>query len=103
MTKRTQGHPFGIVETYDKLLAGTRTVTVAPVRLVAAPHVGVYKVWLQADPDNTDTIFVGNQNVQPMELAASFMPPGFLPIHDLSEIWVRANSGTQRVNWLAFA
>ncbi|MEM4410072.1 MAG: hypothetical protein QXI19_15175 [Candidatus Caldarchaeum sp.] len=57
-------------------------------------------VLVQADPNNTSNLLVGHSNAQPIVLE-----PGrslSISIGDVSLIYVRAESGTVTVNWLAY-
>jgi len=69
---------------------------------VAAPltaSVTVTTVLVQADPDNTVSVFVGNAASQSVELV-----PGqgeTLPVNDPSLIYIQSAGGAGRVNWHA--
>jgi len=84
-------------ETYDTLHAGRNTT--AGVNVVAnLPNTRIWQVIIQADPDNTASVFVVNQNVQPFELV-----PGAaltVPIDRTNKVYVNITAG-DAINWLA--
>lgn len=72
---------------------GTTAVRLHPV---AAMFRG-QEILIQASPNNSATVLVGDADNQSFELA-----PGAgmtLNIQDPNDCWVKAVSGTQRVNW----
>lgn len=86
--------------TNERLLDGTLVVGVGAVALPATIF-RVSSVLVQADPNNAQAIFVGNQNSQSVQL-----PAGGVEIIDIDnpvKIFVRADAGNQRVNWHAVA
>ena len=73
------------------------TVTTAAKQLAALVCQGVV---VQNDPDNTGDMLVGNVTAQVFQLT-----PGqwiYLPVNDVSRVYVKMTSGSnQTVNWLA--
>lgn len=79
------------------LIDGTLTCTAVAVPLTS--NADVNSVLVQADPDNSQNVFVGNSASQSVQLA----PGGTetIPVNQPSKIYVRAASDTQRVNFHA--
>jgi len=94
MTKRKGGPSLGVTENYNKLLCDTLTLIYA--RALVGAHRECYQTLVQADPDNSGSVFVGGAGAQTIELTAgdSITIPA-----DPSLIFVRGNGNT--VNWLA--
>lgn len=57
------------------------------------------EVLIQADPDNTVAVFIGNATAQPIKLNAGGYIP--IPVNDVSLLYVKTASVTANVNWLA--
>jgi len=94
MTRRKGGAKQGVVENYDRILSGTFAIIYT--RAVSAARLGAFQTLIQADPDNTNSVFVGGAAQQPIEL-----PKGesiTIPT-DPSLIYVTGNG--ERVNWIA--
>jgi hypothetical protein len=74
---------------------GQVTLTTASAPL---PSVASHAATLQADPNNTDDVFVGDSSGQTWRLT----PGGALStiVSNLSSLQGKANSGTQNLNWL---
>ena len=78
--------------------AGTQSVTTTAAAINNGVRAMAKQVLLQADPDNTADIFIGNLSSQPIQLK-----PGntiVVPADDVTDLYVRAGS-TQVLNWLS--
>jgi len=95
-----QGGPATrVVETFSTLHSGSQEVTNAAGGLHGGVSLSCKQVIVQAHPDNTQRVLVGNLYRQDIILV-----PGqseTLPIDDVSKVFVRAVAGTQTVNWHA--
>ena len=98
MGRAQSGPVTRITEVYRVLHSNSVDVTTDAVQLHNG-ELSCKQVVVQAHPDNTQRILVGNQYRQDVILV-----PGqaeTIPIGDVSTIWVRAVAGTQVVNWHA--
>jgi len=80
------------------LYAGTKT----DVGTTAAAIGGSQKcneVLVQADPDNSVDVFIGNSTIQPLRLKPGVSAT--IPVNNVSLIYAKTTSGTATVNWLA--
>lgn len=84
--------------TNEILLDGTLTCTGVAVALPGAIH-RVTSVLVQADPNNAQDVFVGNENSQSVQLIPGATEA--ILIDQPNKIFIRADAGTQRVNWHA--
>lgn len=101
MTQKKGGANQPVMESYNRLVGNRITnVTTSAQRLVNAVGVEAFTTIVQASHDNTQTVLVGSQNVQPFELESGEA----VSIPTSPElIYVRAVAGTQVINWLAGA
>lgn len=87
-------------ETYDDSHCGSRgDVGVTQVALQTATQ-PCFQVLVQAEPTNDDFVAVGNSS----QGCHVRLAPGAaitIPINDVNKVYVRAESGTQAVHWLA--
>lgn len=58
----------------------------------------IRELLLDAHPDNDDLIYIGNETAQEFHLAAGESMG--IPIGNPGEVWVRSESGTQRLGYL---
>lgn len=63
---------------------------------LAATNVGV-----QADPLNTDHIFVGTSTAQVIRLRPG--DSATIPVSNVNQIYAKSQSGSQNLNWIAVA
>lgn len=66
---------------------------------VSADASVVEEVVVQADPDNTENLFIGTATTRPIQLN-----PGAditLPVRDLTRLYVSSAAGTANANFLA--
>lgn len=80
------------------LYDGTQSITVAAA-LNSGTSLAVTEVIVQADPDNTDSVFIGNATSQSIELLPGAVYA--MPISNVNKLYAKAKSGTQTVNWHA--
>ena len=80
----------------DTLLAGDYTVTDTAAAIGASQAIS--EIVIQADPDNSEVIFVGNSTSQPVKLqpGASFD----VPAGNIDLIFAKTTSGTATLNWI---
>lgn len=100
MTKGKGGASNRVMETYQTLIGNRLTATTTAQPLIARPNTEGFTCIVQASHDNTGTVLVGNANVQTFELEAGEAVS--IPASPES-VYVRADSGTQVVNWLGGA
>lgn len=103
MGKRaTSGPMTRVTETYQVIFADTFTVGVAAVQVyVPAPtaaRLNAYTTLVQAHPDNSGRVLVGNQHNHPIVLEAG---RSITIAVDPSSVYVRGSEAGQVVNWLA--
>jgi len=97
-TGKLSGRAQPVIGTYNGMRSGATNVTVLQIPLTS--QLPCFEVLLQADPDNTDDVFVG-EAVGDCRIQ---MEPGdvmVVPINDASKILIRAAAGAQTINWLA--
>ena len=86
-------------EVYDSMQCGTRTVNTAQVPLTTDSIV-CWQVIVQASRTNTQYLRIGNSKQGCyFELAAGQAIT--IPINNLNKVYVRSESGTQTVSWIA--
>lgn len=78
------------------LKAGTKTNV--GVTAAALDAIVCFNATIQADPDNTVDVFIGDSASQPVQLTPGQSVP--LPISNLEQVYVKTASGTATVNWL---
>ena len=81
----------------ETLYADTKSVGTTAEALAASQT--ITKVVMQNDPDSTANVLVGNETVQSIKLV-----PGAnitIAVNDLAKVFVKAESGTVTVNYLA--
>ena len=99
MTKNQAGPVTRITEVYRVLHSGSQTVTTDAVALHNGVSLTCKQVIVQAHPDNTARVLIGNLYRQDVILV-----PGqaeTIPIGNVSTVFVKAVAGTQVVNWHA--
>lgn len=80
-----------------KLKSGTNAaVAVGAAALGASEH--CWSLTIIADPANTDSIFIGDADLQPIELAAG--NAASMDIDDPAQVFARSGSGVQTANYL---
>lgn len=84
-------------DTSNVLLAGTKALTTTAVAISGSQY--ATEVVVQADPDNTVGVLIGNADSQPYQLAAGDSVK--LRISNVALIYAKGVSGTPSVNWLA--
>ncbi len=82
----------------NSLLAGTQSATTVAAALNSGTAAGCRQVLVQADPDNTVSVFVGNATTQPLELVPG--DAATIGISDVAKVFVKTASSTATVNWL---
>lgn len=88
-----------IGETYDAFYCGTREVGTSQVPLVLT-SMPCFGVQIQASNNNNAWVYIGNETqgcYQELPAGATIT----IPINDVAKVYVRAASGTQRVNFMA--
>lgn len=99
MTKLIGGKAQLGGQTYDAMHPGTILVGVNAVA-ISAVTIGCFEVLVQADPDNGDSVLIGNAT-QGCTIQLTAGSAITIPINDVEKIMARAVAGSQRVNWLA--
>jgi len=99
MTKLIGGRAQLGGQTYRDTHTGTIVVGTGAVA-ISAVTVACFEVLVQADPDNTGSVLIGN-NTQGCTVQLTADSAITVRINDVEKIMARAVSGTQRVNWLA--
>ena len=93
-------------ETYDDMYSGTvQAPAAAQVSLlndttVLSNRILCWQVLVQADPDNTANIVVG-ESLHGCHIVLRAGESISIPINEVGKVQVRAISGTQTANWLA--
>lgn len=59
-----------------------------------------WQVLVQADPDNTQNVLIGNET-HGCHIVLRAGETITIPINDVIKIYARAAAGTQRINWIA--
>jgi hypothetical protein len=98
MTKIQRGAVIRTANAWDGLRSGTQTATTTPAPL-STGHLPIMEVIVQNDPDSSVSAFVGDARNQEFQLVAGASVT--VPVCDLTLVYVRTESGTATVNWLA--
>lgn len=98
MTKVQRGAVLRAATAFDGLRSGTMTATTTAAPL-STDHIGVMEVVVQNAPGGQISIFVGDRRYQYYELTSGSNVR--IGVCDLSLVYVRAESGSVVVNWLA--
>lgn len=89
---------YGFSRNPDGLQCGTMTATTSGLVVTLIPA-ACKELFIQADPDNTADIFIGNASVQPIQLN-----PGQSISFEMNNppiIYAKSASGAQLINYLA--
>lgn len=78
--------------------AGTKTNVGTTAAPLTTTDTLISQVLVQADPDNTADVFIGDSTSQTIQLKAQ---DGItLLVNNLNQVYVKSASGTQTVNWV---
>ena len=98
MSKAVQGPMDKVTQTYNTLYTGTLGGN-NNVAQLAGDSYEVFSVLVQADPDNPDDCWIGNDLAQYVELEAGSSIT--IPIDDLRKLYIRFGNGANYVHFLA--
>lgn len=98
MTKIQRGAVTRTANAWDGLRSGTQTATITPTPL-STGHLPIMEVIVQNDPDSSVTAIVGDRRAQEFKLVAGASVT--VPVCDLNLVYVRTESDTATVNWMA--
>lgn len=98
MTRIIRGSVIRTANAWDGLRSGTQTATTTAAPL-ATDNLPIMEVIVQNDPDDQTAVFVGDRRNQYFQLVAGASVT--VPVCDLSLVYVRTESDTATVNWLA--
>lgn len=79
-------------------IAGVKLAGAAAMQLTSDASI-VSEVVIQADPDNTEALFIGSATTRPIQLNAGASIT--IPERDASKIYVSSAGGTANANFLA--
>lgn len=82
-----------------RLVAGETTGITTSAVPVSTTQINIREAIIQSDPANTTNLLVGNSTAQEVVLTAGQSIT--IPIISLSLVYVKMESGTGTVNWLA--